>query len=288
MRAVIINADDFGLTAGVNRGILQAFDQGVLSSTSLLANLPAFDDAIRLARATPELPVGVHLNLLAAAPVAGARAVPSLVDGGGRLVASVPALVGRLAFGRILREHLVVEFEAQIRKVLDAGIRPTHVDSHRHVHCLPGVFEATLIAAGRLGIRSVRLPLERAGLVGLRVLSRPGLTSRAKRALIGLLCWRGRTRLARGGFRAPDHFIGFSLGPRPDPEALADLLAALPPGVTEIACHPGFLDDALRLVSRIPPHREAELAALTSVRVREAIAANGLELTSHRVLMAGV
>ena len=141
---VIINADDFGLSPGVNRGILHAFREGILTSTTLLANPGHFDDAVALARETPELPVGVHLSVLWGPPVTDPAQVPSLLERDGRFPRSLTELARRYFLGALSLEQVRIELRHQSTKVLDTGLVPTHLDTHKHVHCLPGILEAVI------------------------------------------------------------------------------------------------------------------------------------------------
>ena len=159
-QGVIINADDFGLTPGVNRGIVSAFREGVLTSTTMMVNMRWFDEAVELARENADLPVGIHLTLLWGRPVSDPVAVPSLVDDQGRFPRSLGTLGRRYMLGRLEPEHLKVEFRAQINKFQQAGLRPTHLDTHKHVQCLPGVLRAMLAVAREFDIRCVRFPVE--------------------------------------------------------------------------------------------------------------------------------
>jgi len=281
-RAAIINADDFGLSPGVNRGIVSCFRDGVLSSTTMLVNLGAFDDAVRLARENPDLPVGIHLSLLWGPPVSDPARVPSLLDGEGMFPSALSTLALRYALGRLAAEQVRLEFRNQIRVFLDAGLRPTHVDTHKHVHCLPGVLDALIAAVGDCGIERVRLPVERP----LELPTHPGLPARsrksaAKRRLIGFLCRGARARLDSARIRTTDHFVGIEQMAGLNSDVLKLILSHLRSGVTEIMCHPGFVDDQARQYSSTPPHREVELEALKDPRVKDCIAAGAIRLIHY-------
>jgi predicted glycoside hydrolase/deacetylase ChbG (UPF0249 family) len=274
---LIINADDFGLTEGVNRGILEAFREGVVTSTTLLANMDAFDDAATLAREHPDLPVGVHLNLVWGRPVSDPGDVPSLLDEGGRFPGSFAALAGRYLAGRLVPGEAAMELRRQIEKVVAAGIQPTHVDTHKHIHGLKWAHEAVLSAAGPTGIRSLRLPLP-----SPEDTARLSVATRCRRAALSWLSRRRRPALRERGMRTPERLIG--LVDLLDEEALVASLRRVPGGVTELMCHPGYVDPALLRCSRVPPHRGVELRALKSRRVRETIRDCGIELIGFRDL----
>lgn len=275
---VIINADDFGLTPGVNRGILSAFREGLVTSTTIMVNMRFFEDAVAIARDHAELPVGVHLSLLWGRPVTEPAEVASLVERDGSFPRSLAVLARRYLLGSLDLEHVRLEFRAQIRKFLDTGLVPTHVDTHKHVHCLPGIMQALIDAAGELGIHRLRLPAEEP----LRLNGyRPSRSARAKRSLIRWLCHRSRDRLRRAGMRTPDRFVGIAYQECLNSAVLRLILNSLDDGVTEIMCHPGYVDEHLTEFSKIPPHRERELEGLKDPALRDVVNANAIRLMHY-------
>ncbi len=266
-RQLVVNADDFGFTPDVNQGIVEAHRRGILTATTLMATGDAFDDAVRLARETPSLDVGCHLVLI------GGR---SLVTGV-RFPATVAQLLGALARRRI---RLYDELAAQTRRVIAAGIRPTHLDTHKHTHLAPPVLDAVGRVARDFGIPWVRRPFD----FPMGALGAPRLTRLVNGAL-GLLRGRFQRMLAAHGCRTVDHFAGFQLTGRLGCEELVALAAALPEGSTELMCHPGHLGDALRNApTRLKESRERELAALTAPEVRQALERHGIELVNFAAL----
>jgi hopanoid biosynthesis associated protein HpnK len=284
MQRVIINADDFGLSPGVNRGILAAFRDGVLTSTTMLVNLPSFDDAVRLARENPDFPVGIHLSLLWGAPVSDASNVASLVGPDGQFPRSLSVLARRYFLGTLNLDQVRAEFRAQVERFRRAGLTPTHVDSHKHVHCLPGVLDALAHVVSEQGIRSVRFPYEE-GLSNRRAdedAARPtSLKSRVKSRVVGVLGRGGRLTLEGRGLRTTDHFVGIAYQDRLDADTMRFILSHLRDGTTEVMCHPGYDDDLAREYSRTPPHRDRELAALRDPAVRECLTARGIQRISY-------
>jgi hopanoid biosynthesis associated protein HpnK len=281
---VIINADDFGLSPGVNRGILSAFRDGVLTSTTMLANLDFFDDAVAIARDNPDLPVGIHLSLLWGPPVAGPAAVPTLIERDGCFPRSLTTLARRYFSGRLSLDEVRAEFLAQIGKFRDTGLVPTHVDTHKHVHCLPGVTDALIAAARESGIDRARFPYEESTRLSAPdggPAPRFSWTAKGKRNLIRLLCRGSRKRFLEAGMRTTDHFVGIEQMAGLNSDVLRLILANLRPGVTEIMCHPGYVDEHLGEYSRVPPHREIELAALKDRSIREYVSANGIDLIHY-------
>ena len=262
MRILTVNADDFGFTRDVNAGIIEAHRNGILTSATLMANGDAFEDAVRLAGANPSLDIGVHLTLV------GAR---SVADPGRILPQTTGQLIGTLLGGGLDVER---ELEAQIQKILSAGIRPTHLDTHKHTHLLPPVLRAVARLAQRYRILWVRrpfdLPWEGEGIPWTR-----RLVSRA----MGLLRRRFHGVLERHGCRTTDHFAGFLLTGLYGPGDLARLIRRLPEGWTEFMCHPGFCTHELRQArTRLKESRVRELEALTSPEVRAAVAEAGVRL----------
>lgn len=236
-RFLIVNADDFGLTAGVSRGILEAHRRGIVSSTTALVNLPAAPDLDAEAAALPRVGIGLHVNLTWGTPVSPAAAVPSLVDGEGRFHRD-PRVVEERADLDEVRREVEAQVDAFTRRF---GRGPTHLDSHHHVHRLRRVADVILSV-----VIGARLPLRSQD---------PGF----------------REGLRRHGVRTPDHFLGEdSVEPYWTTERLLDKLAALPVGVTELMCHPGHYDDALAW-SRYGRQRETERAALCDAEVRATI-----------------
>ena len=279
MKRLIVNADDFGLHASVNRGIRDAHSGGIVTSTSLMAGGAAFDEAVAIARDCPELGVGVHLTLVGARPVASA--VASLVDGKGDFCASYPVFLRRYLQGTIRRDEVARELAAQIEKVTQAGIRPTHLDSHQHLHVVPGISAIVLDLARRFAIPAVRIPAEPLGFFGGlspsvgRVVGRSGLT-----VLAGLF----RRRALAAGLRVPEHFFGMLAGGQLNEIALQNILQQLPAGTSEIMCHPGRPDAALARQYSWDYHWSDELAALCAPRIRRIIQENGVRLISFREL----
>src|SRR5689334_13125533 len=162
MRRLIVNADDFGFTEQVSRGILDAHREGIVTSTTLMANGAAFDAAVAMSRQAPRLGIGVHLNLTEGEPVSPALRIPSLVDGSGRLHLTPARLLKGLFRRQINLGDVETELRRQITRILSAGISPTHLDGHKHVHVLPGVSEIVIRLAQEFSIRRVRCPQEEA------------------------------------------------------------------------------------------------------------------------------
>lgn len=275
-KQLVINADDFGLTPGVSRGIARAFDEGVLTSASLLTTGSGFETAVELARSRPGLGVGLHLNLTDGRPVLPPESVRSLVDEQGLFV-GYRAFTLRLLSGRVSKDELRAELAAQAGRLTEAGLTPTHVDGHRHVHLLPVLFDLVADAALRLGVRYLRCPAalgDRARPAGIKAARALGLAG------FGRLHYG---RLVERGLATADCFLGaLSKGTG---DALADAVVRLPElpcGLTEWMVHPGEVDADLMLVDDYVFPRQEELEWLVSDAAREAVAAAGVRLVDYR------
>jgi hopanoid biosynthesis associated protein HpnK len=287
MKQLILNADDFGLTRGVNEGIVRAYREGVLTSTTLMATGAAFDDAVTRAKENLGLGVGCHLVLAGGQSVAPKEQVGSLVDKEGFLPESLGIFLALVSAGRIRSEEIEMELRAQIEKIRAAGIEPTHLDTHKHTHVHPRVMEAVGKVAQRSGIQKIRKPVE-----NLRDSWRSSKTN--GNGHIALLLAAAAVRPVEPAFQAiarrfelcwPDHFLGLAITGRLGPEVLRRMIEKLPEGSTEIMLHPGVCDEDLKKsVTRLKEQRETELAALLDPRVKSAVAEQGIRLISYREL----
>ncbi len=271
---LIVNADDFGIAEPVNRGIAAAFDRGIVTSTSLMATWAGFDHAVKLARARPGLAVGVHLVLTEHRPLVGAGQAASLVGPDGSFAPHLKQLLAKQLRGGIRLTEVRSELDAQIRRVRAAGIAISHLDGHQHAHVLPGVARIVAELAAEHGIRAVRYPFER--LRGY-MLRNARLASRlAEQMALRLFCALSPLK----SLRRSDDFVGFYFGGRLDEANLATVLDGLPrAGTIELMCHPG--DDDMHGAADWQYSWAAERDALTSPRIRELVAARGMQLTPH-------
>jgi hopanoid biosynthesis associated protein HpnK len=292
-RNLIVNADDLGWTAGVNRGIAEAHRNGIVTSASLLANGGAFAEAVELARDTGGLGVGVHLNLNNGPPVAPRESVPSLVNEAGEFEGGPDSLLLKIATRGLSMREVEIEWGAQISKARDAGIEPTHLDGHKHVHMLPGLFEIALRLAKRYGIGAIRVSHEASSLraalsTGERraaVVLKQGVQARG----LKLLARDARKQAERAGVSTADYFCGIAQTGELTKEGVARLLRSLPEGTTELMCHPGYADDALRKTStRLQSSRQKEVEILTDKEIRNLVASQGIRLIDYAFLASTV
>lgn len=267
-KQLVVNADDFGFTPDVNRGIVDAHQQGILTATTLMANGDAFEDALRLSRQTAALDIGCHLVLI------GGR---SLLTG-----KPYPLTVGQLLAALARREiRPYDELRTQVRHIDAAGIRPTHLDTHKHTHLAPPVLDAVARLSEEFEIRWVRRPFD----FPLNAMPVPRLKRLTSTAL-GLLRRRFHRVLQKHGCRTTDYFAGFQITGRFRTPELVRLLDALPEGSTELMCHPGHCGEALRTArTRLKESREHELKALVAPETREALRRNGIELARYADLV---
>ena len=287
MKSLILNADDFGMTRGVNQGIIRAHREGILTSTTLMANGPAFDDAVDKIAANPKLGVGCHLVLVGGKCVARREEVSSLADAQGNLPESLPMFVAKLSSGMIPSREIEREIHAQIEKIRDAGIAPTHLDTHKHTHAHPRVMEALGKVAKELGITRVRKPVEnlhdswQTMQADEKGISMQIVAAGAVRAVAPRFFAIAR----KYGLTFPDHFLGLAVTGQVSAAALRRMVDTLDEGSTEIMLHPGICDaELVQSGTRLREHRETELAALLDAGVRSALHERGIRLISYREL----
>jgi hopanoid biosynthesis associated protein HpnK len=274
---LIVNADDLGLTARVNEGVLEAHFRGILTSASIMAVGREFDHAAQLARASPSLDIGVHLTLIEEAPLLPCNEIRSLVGATGRFLYHADRFVLRYLAGRIDLIEVRRELAAQCRRVLDAGLLPRHLDSHQHLHLLPGVLDVVIELGQEFGIPAIRWPHEPG------VLRHLGHVPAGRIAQALVVNGLGRHARARLETRT-DGILGFLYAGRLGERELLRLLAALPSrGTWELVCHPGLPDPKTPY-----PHWRYrwgdELAALTSSGVRDLVERKGIDLIAFRDL----
>jgi chitin disaccharide deacetylase len=267
-KRLVVTADDLGLSAAVNAAIARAHREGVLTAASLMVTGEAAAEAVALARATPTLAVGLHLVLADGRPALPAGELPHLAGPDGRLQRD-PARAGlRWTTSAAARRELARELEAQFARFAATGLPLSHVDGHHHLHVHPAAFPVVAALAARHRARALRLPWE-----GLRALgdARPRRAA-AEAAVLGALALRGRPTARRLGLAFADRVHGLVRSGAMDEGYVLALLERLGPGTTELFLHPSTAPGAPRGANA------GDLAALTSLVVRRAIAARGLAL----------
>jgi chitin disaccharide deacetylase len=289
VKNLIVNADDLGWTEGVNRGIADAHRNGLVTSASLLANGRAFSSAIDVARGNPELGVGVHLNLSDGPPTADASKIRSLLNAAGEFDGGPENLLLRVATRALSLDEVETEWEAQIRKVRDSGLCPTHLDGHKHVHMLPGLFQIAVHLAKKHGIRAIRVAHEESKLRALLASGEQKTGTALKQGVqargLKLLARDARELADHAGLCTADFFCGIAQTGILTREGVENLLHHLPDGTTEFMCHPGYADGDLQdSPTRLQQSRQTELAILTDSRVRKFVATRGIRLISYHLM----
>lgn len=283
-RRLIVSADDFGLSPGVNAGILTAHRDGILTDASLMVSGAACDEAVELARATPRLSVGLHLVLVQGRATAPPQAVPGLVGRDG-MFRNQPVLNGfRYFFTPGMRAQLEREIRAQLDKFLSTGLPLSHVDGHLNIHMHPTVLAILLDLAPRYGIRALRLPREPLG-ISLRLDRRHRVRKVMEAVTFRCLVRWALPRLAAHSIRYPDQMFGLHQSGHVTEPYLLGVVAALPPGVTEIYSHASDVDAEAARWRPADYESAAELAALVSPRVRDALIAAQVGCISYRALV---
>jgi predicted glycoside hydrolase/deacetylase ChbG (UPF0249 family) len=255
-RRVIIHADDFGLHPAINAGIEVAHRNGLVTSASLMPLGSAFEDAVRRCHTLPELDLGLHFTLI------GVPGHP----------ATLSTFLAAYASGK-LPSHIVADaLRRQLDAVLSTGLTLTHLDSHQHLHALPGLMRVICPIAAEYGLRAVRLPLDGPALAPVS----PG--RRAQSAALALMARLSRPTITASGLQTSDHFSGMAVSGHLTAPILADYLTHAKSGLTEIVCHPGTGNTELTAAYDWGYDWESETAALCSIEAKKAAESGEIKL----------
>jgi predicted glycoside hydrolase/deacetylase ChbG (UPF0249 family) len=272
---LVVNADDFGMSSAISRGILRAHTEGIVTSTSLLGNTTDLEEARALLAQAPGLGVGVHLALVEGGPVADAASVPTLLGPGGAFWARGQEFITTWVRGRISAADVEREFDAQVSRVLAAGIAVDHLDTHHHLGFLPVVGRAVEAVARKHGIAGIRSTVETPTLAWATE-PRRGIEA----GLLTGLAWLTRRQL--GARRHGPQSWGYVESGHLDEVRILEIIGRLAPGAHELICHPGEEAEPVALSRHVttPPRyqRQAEIGALTSSKVRRALEQRGIVL----------
>jgi len=268
---LIVNADDYNTDRERNRGIIQAARSGIVTSATIISNLPWEDNTLENLVATFGNNVGIHLNLTKGLPLTSG--LKTVVDSKGMFLPKKQIWV-RAMFRLLDLREIETEFVAQIAHLQEAGISPGHIDSNNHIHVFPGISEAVARIAKRFGISKIRLPLEPFYPYG-ELLKKGGL----KKLFIGMLSLRARSVFKRFGFCFTDNFAGIQYPCVSEIESLRSFVRNLHDGTTELMCHPGYSSSSGNPFSN--EEREKELAALTHPSVVQDIKECNIKLISY-------
>jgi chitin disaccharide deacetylase len=270
VRRLIVNADDFGLTDGINRAVKDLHQLGVLPATTLMAAGPRFHEAVEISRQQKQLGIGCHIVLVDGMPAANPASIPSLLDptlGPGEVLrfrATLGEFVRDLYLGRIDKAHIEREAIAQILQLQQAGIAVTHVDTHKHTHMFPRVVDSVMRAAQACHIRTIRNPFEPAWSVAAT--PGAGVVRTWQVRLLSTLRHSFCKLVRQREFTTTDGCLGVAATGTLNEVVLRTLLERLPDGIFELVCHPAYLDDELMATrTRLQQSRQVELAALQTL-----------------------
>ncbi len=294
MRRLIVNADDFGLTPGVNRAIVEAHQHGIVTSATMMAGAHAFDDAAERTRALASgaapFSVGCHIVLVDGAPLSPPAQITSLLEAGdgiARFRDSLSSFATAALAGRIKPDEVEAEAIAQMRRIRQAGVTPSHFDTHKHAHMFPAILRPLLRAAKAYGISAVRNPFGPGdGLPFTRVATDFQLAKRAvQMSVLRSFAPSFRREVARQGMRTTDGAVGVQVTGILDLDLLVGIASRLPEGTWELVCHPGYSDTDLGGIrTRLRASREQELQVLTSPEARRGLDRRGVQLISYNEL----
>ena len=282
MRRLIVNADDFGLTAGVNRGIVQSHQHGIVTSATLMACSKRFSEAVSMTKELPRLSVGCHVVLVDGEPTADAGRVWSLVSNGAppQFRVSLMNFAAMAASGRLDESQIEAEISAQIQKLQSAGLAVSHLDSHKHTHMFPVVLRGMLRAAKKSSVRAMRNPFEPLVFAKFAQWKR-----QFQLRMMSSFRRNFRHALEDAGITTPDGCIGIAATGGLNDETFRQLIERLPQGTWEFVSHPGYNDQELNTVkTRLRESREKELAILTSDATKEVLRREQVELISYNEL----
>ncbi len=282
MKKVIINADDFGLSKGVNEGIVLAHQKGILTSTSIMANMPGFTQAVELAKKNERLGVGLHLNIVRGQPLSPANKVGSLLNKEQNFFTNIFIILRKLWSKKIKKQEIELEFRAQIEKILRNNLQISHFDSEKHIHCLPSVLKIVLKLGKEYNIKRIRYINE--------YCITPRLSQSAKAIFTSLSCLSMKKKIEENGISIPDRSYGICKSGRMSSPRLRKVLTTLKEGVTEIMVHPGFMTQELIDLEKeigsyyINKYREKELKALLDEELKKIISDKEISLINFNQL----
>ena len=280
MKRLIVTADDFGLSSGVNRAVEQSWKNGLLTCASIMPGEGAFDEAVKIARRNPGLQIGLHLTLVRGRAVLPPAEIPELVDAQGNFSENPIRSGLRYFFDRGLYCQLKREIEAQIKKVLAAGLALTHIDGHLNIHLHPTIFRILAELMPRYGITTFRLAQERLS-HNLRFDRERKFGKRIENMIFSFLTDHARPELDRLGIRYASEVKGVLNSGRMTEEYILKIIDGLQEGLTEIYFHPGILPDT-EIRRRMPDYRhQEELAAITSPLVSRRLQELQIQLQNY-------
>ncbi len=274
-KRLIVNADDLALHPAINRAIFKAHREGIVTSSTMLVGGSAFIEAVEEAKSHPNLGIGIHLCLVDQKPVSRPDEIPSLVAEDGLLPKTHLAFLKRALAGRIKLDEVQGELNAQVAKALDAGLKPTHLDSHQHLHIFPQIVPLVAEIGKKYNIKRIRVPYD----YPAYILKSRSLRRRLEGAIVAILARRSNRIFARNGISSTDYFFGFARGGDFSKDTWVNFLPKVLSGVTEIMVHPGENNVILKSDTGWDYHWEEELSALTDSEIRDIIEKHDIQLT---------
>lgn len=281
VKQIIVNADDFGRHQLMNAAVEKGIKEGCLRSATLMPGGRAFEDAVRIGQTYPELGVGIHFTMVNGYPILPPEEIPSLVTAEGVFWPDHMSFVKKYFTGQIKLSELKKELAAQLAKVQAAGLKISHVDSHQHLHTLPGIIDFVLDLAKGAGIKAIRIPktpvkAEESELNSLgQLIGRAGLATLANMAA---------AKARRKGFVMPDYFAGLVAGGAVDAASLREICRKLRNGTTEVMMHPGVNNRILSKETQWEHDYEGELHAIVSPEVMAVLHKQHVEIGNFNFL----
>jgi len=278
MIKLIVNADDLGIDKGINRGIELSHREGIVTSTSIIAGGDFFDDALQIIKNNPELDTGLHFTLVLSKPVSEPSKVSSLLKDGKVFRDYWYNFYYALLRNKINKDEIAFELESQINKLLDNDITISHINSHLHLHLLPGVIESVLLIAKKFSIRWIRVPEEP---FSFRLNSKQLIAQKIKYGLYKIVTFKSNSKIKKFGLNYPDRSFGLTDTGCMSESALISCLKRLKPDINEILVHPG-ISNGRKIIMGINNYKwDIEIKALTSEKVKEYISSNSIKLTNY-------
>ncbi len=269
MKKLIVNADDFGMSRKINEGIIKAYKGGIVTSTTIMTNMPGFEKTVQLLRKHDDLGVGIHLNLTENYPVV--KCLNNIINKDKELI---NANIKKALMQNLNLTEIETELEAQIIRGQNSGLGITHLDSHKHVHVLPGIQKVVLKLAKKFRIPKIRSPSDRV------INSKLIFTKQyLKRLLINYYALKFKKNLRILNVKTPSNFFGILETGKLNIRNLANVIKHIPDGTSELMCHPGYLDYSIK--GSLVRSRETELKALLSPKIKQIIKRKGIHLINY-------
>ncbi len=288
MKKVIINADDFGLSNSINKGIIESALKGVVTSTSLMVNMQGFEDAINIIKQSPFLDVGIHINLIRGNSIAPLYKMKSLMRKE-FFLGSVFSFFIKLYQKKINLNEVELECRAQIEKALRAGVNITHIDSDKHIHMLQPLLGIFIKIAKEYNITKIRF-LNELPYVFHKTFNAGYIFNKNFYGILyhHIYASKNKSVLTTNGIKTTDFFYGMCETGNMVWTRYEFILRNLKNGSTEIMCHPGYIDEGCKVTSllndNIKYSREKEIEALCGVKLKKLIQQSSIQLINFKEL----